>query len=329
MNPHSYPDLTRRAQHHWTPERLSRLTADKRLPLHPVTHCAFLHATGLMAEDASVSSGQVKKYLQINHMISLIAPPFRALAKAMPGRPLTLLDAGCGNSYLSLAFAFLAREATSGRASQIKDWQGTQFELQVICVDTNAAVIAQSSARAAALGLAESMTFQCCPLQEAILPDRLHAVMALHACDTATDDALALGLRKQADLLAVAPCCQAELAQFFKSLGNEKSDPPHDLGVILRSPNLRRDAASNFTDALRLALVRALGYEATATEFIPSSHTPKNRLILAERRGRYNKTGLAEFQSLRHAIGSPTLALQSAVQDLLDERFLPAKAPLA
>ncbi len=271
-----------------------------------------------MADDASVSSGQVKKYLQINHMISLIAPPFRALAKAMPGRALTLLDAGCGNSYLSLAFAFLAREASSGRASQIKDWQDTTFDLHVIGVDTNAAVIAQSTSRAAALGLGDAMSFQCCPLQEAALPERLHAVMALHACDTATDDALALGIRKQADLLAVAPCCQAELAQFFKTLG---ADLNHGLGVILRSPNLRRDAASTMTDALRLALMRALGYETTATEFIPSAHTPKNRLILGERRGRYNKAGWAEFQNLRSTIGSPTLALERMLHDVLAERF--------
>ncbi len=313
-----YQDLARRAQQHWNSERLNRLTSGKRLPLHPATHCAFLHATGLMAEDSSVSSGQVKKFLQINHMISLIAPPFRALAKAMPGRALTLLDAGCGNSYLSLAFAFLAREASAGRASQIKDWQDTQFDLQVICVDTNETVIRQSMERAAMLGLTDVMTFQCCPLQEAVLPERLHAVIALHACDTATDDALALGIRKQADLLAVAPCCQAELAQFFKTLG---ADLSHGLGVLLRSPNLRRDAAATFTDALRLGLVRALGYEATATEFIPSAHTPKNRLILAERRGRYNKAGLAEFQSLRATVGSPTLALERALQDVLADRF--------
>ncbi len=314
--PHS--DLARRAQSHWTAERLERLTSGKRLPLHPVTHCAFLQVAGLMEADASITSAQVKKYLQINHMISLIAPPFRALAKAMPGKALTLLDAGCGNSYLSLAFAFLAREASTSPASQIRDWQGVQFELHVIGVDTTALVIEQSRARAEALGLGGVMSFQCCALEEAALPERLHAVMALHACDTATDAALALGIRRQADLLAVAPCCQAELAQFFKTLG---PDFQHDLGVILHSPNLRRDAAATFTDALRLALMRALGYEATATEFIPSTHTPKNRLILGERRGRYSKPGLAEFQRLRSAIGSPTLALERSLQELLAERF--------
>lgn len=318
MNPHPHRDLSSRARSHWNADRIARLTSGKQLPLHPVTHCAFLHVAGLMNDDASVSSGQVKKYLQINHMISLIAPPFRALAKAMPGRALTLLDAGCGNSYLSLAFAFLAREASSGAATQIRDWKGTQFDLHVIGVDTNAAVIERSVAHAEALGLGDAMSFQCCTLAEAVLPERLHAVMALHACDTATDDALALGIRKQADMLAVAPCCQAELAQFLKTLG---TNVPHDLGVIFHSPNLRRDAASTFTDALRLALVRALGYEATATEFIPSAHTPKNRLILAERRGRYNKAALAEFQRLRAALGSPTLTLEAALHEVVRDRF--------
>jgi len=318
LNTSTHSDLLRRAQAHWSPERLERLTSGKRLPLHPVTHCAFLQVAGLMEPDASITSVQVKKYLQINHMISLIAPPFRALAKAMPGKALTLLDAGCGNSYLSLAFAFLAREAGSSPASQIRDWHGVQFELHVIGVDSTALVIEQSRARAEALGLSDVMSFQCCSLNDAVLPERLHAVIALHACDTATDAALALGIRRQADLLAVAPCCQAELAQFFKT-----SDPEctHDLRVILHSPNLRRDAAATFTDALRLALMRALGYEATATEFIPSTHTPKNRLILGERRGRYSKPGMAEFQSLRTALGSPTLALESALADLIQERF--------
>ena len=74
-------------------------------------------------------------------------------------------------------------------------------------------------------------------------------------------------------------------------------------------------------DALRLALLRALGYEATATEFIPSAHTPKNRLILAERRGRYNKAGLASFLALKAASGDAELALEREVKDLLAERF--------
>ena len=320
MKPFSAEGLASRARSHWTPDRLQRLMAGKKLPLHPVTHAAFLHVTGLMSEDASVTSGQVKKYLQINHMISLIAPPFRALAKAMPGRPLCLLDAGCGNSWLSLAFAFLAREANAGRLPQIPDWKDTRFELQVIGVDTNAEVIRQSRERAELLGLDNIMSFQSVPLDQAVLPERLHAVMALHACDTATDDALALGLRHQADILAVAPCCQAELAVHFKALA-ARSGATHPLDVILHSPNLRRDTAATFTDALRLALVRALGYEATATEFIPSAHTPKNRLILAERRGRYNKAGLASFLALKEACGGSELALERAVQAMISERF--------
>ena len=318
MSAVDFSSLVHQARLHWKPERLQRLTAGKKLPLHPVTHAAFLHTTGLMNDDASVTSGQVKKFLQINHMISLIAPPFRALAKAMPGRTLTLLDAGCGNSYLSLAFAFLAREASEGRAPQIREWRDTTFRLQVTGVDTTPSVIETSRARAAALGLEDAISFQCAPLAEADLPERLHAVMALHACDTATDDALALGIRRNADLLAVAPCCQAELARFFKD--RSASHTPSPLGVLLDSPNLRRDAAATFTDALRLALLRALGHESTATEFIPSSHTPKNRLILAEKRGRYHLPSWQAYQALRGTLGDPELALQRGLTDILAER---------
>ncbi len=311
-------ELPDRARRHWTPGRIERLTAGKQLPLDPITHCCFLHAIGLMNDDSSVTSGQVKKYLQINHMISLIAPPFRALARAMPGKTLTLLDAGCGNSYLSLALAFIARAALRTPSSQIHDWQGASFAIQVTGIDTNPKVIEQSATRAALLGIEDVMSFQCCPLSEAALPDRLHAVLALHACDTASDDALALGISRQADVIAVAPCCQAELAQFYKSV---PAQAHRDLGLLVNSPNLRREAAATFTDALRLGLLRALGYEATATEFIPSTHTPKNRLLLGERRGRYSQAGLDEYLRFRAATGAPALALERTLREILLDRF--------
>lgn len=156
-------------------------------------------------------------------------------------------------------------------------------------------------------------------MREAKLPERLHAVLALHACDTATDDALALGVRQKADLLAVAPCCQAELASLFKTQVEQRVASP--LSVILHSPNLRRDAAATFTDALRLALVRAMGYEATATEFVPSTHTPKNRLILAERRGRYNREAWRDYLALRQSLGNPALAFERNLTEEIAGRF--------
>jgi hypothetical protein len=93
------------------------------------------------------------------------------------------------------------------------------------------------------------------------------------------------------------------------------------LAVLIHSPNLRRDVASTFTDALRVALVRSLGYEVTATEFVPSAHTPKNRLLLCERRGNYDLAAKREFDDLRALVCDEPLALEKAVGELLTRAF--------
>lgn len=311
--------LEDRAAAHWNPSRLQNLLGGRRLPLHPVHHCTLLHATGLMQDDASMKSREARKFLQISHMISLVSPAITRLARAMPGHTLHLLDAGCGNSWLSLALTYLAAQPAGGLSAPGQPDGAPSFRLHVTGVDSDAAVIDRSRRRAEELGLTDRMTFHCGPLHEAPVPDRLHAVLALHACDTATDDALVLGIRKQADVLAVAPCCQAELARQFRKPA--AGSPASPLAVILNSPNLRRDAGALFTDALRIALVRALGYEATATEFVESSHTPKNRLILAERRGRYHLPSWADYRALRELLGNPSLRLESQLRDLIQERF--------
>ena len=299
-------DVEEKARAHWTPVRLGKLTAGKKLPLVPSVHAAFLYAVGLLNKDASLSQDSVKKYLQINHMVTSLWPSLAKLAKTMPGKELVLVDAGCGNSYLSLALAFLSvREG---------------LPLRVLGIDVNPKVVAQSSARAQALGLSSRMAFQCAPLREAIYPERLHVVLGLHACDTATDDALALGIEKKADVLAVAPCCQAELANVFRSLsGAPKDERTRALTVLIHSPNLRRDAAATFTDALRVALVRSQGYEVTATEFVPSAHTPKNRLLLCIRRGNFDNTARQEFEDLRALVGGIPLALERALSAALEQ----------
>ena len=106
--------------------------------------------------------------------------------------------------------------------------------------------------------------------------DRAHAVFALHACDTATDDAIVLGVRFAAELIAVAPCCQAELARGWSELASDGAFAP-----IWRAPHLRRETAAHLTDAMRMLVLRASGYRVTATEFIAAEHTKKNTLIRA------------------------------------------------
>ncbi len=300
--------LTTTAEQHWTTARLQNLAGGKKLSLHPIAHCQLLYTIGLQNADASMTPAQAKKFLQICHILTLIAPSFKALAKAMPGRTLHLLDAGCGNSYLGLALAALARDTHTQQPGALRDWAATPFQLHVTGIDTNADLIARSTARAAALQLSAHMTFHTSTIPLAPLPERLHAVLALHACDTATDEALSLGLQQKADLLAVAPCCHAELSRHFRELSTPDYTGP--LGTIVHSPHLRREAAEVFTDTLRLAYIRARGYEATATEFIESTHTPKNRLLLCQRRGLYHEPSRHEHTALKAILNQPLLALE-------------------
>ena len=142
---------------------------------------------------------------------------------------------------------------------------------------------------------------------------RAHAVLALHACDTATDDALAAALRAQANIVMVAPCCQAELAA--KWARGERSEGAAAFAPIHTCGSLRRDMAATTTDAMRMALLRASGYSVSAADFVPPEHTPKNRLIVAKRlppgQDTHEKrdTALREYERLAAATGGAGIKL--------------------
>jgi hypothetical protein len=304
----------------WAADSVRKLMGKKKLLLAPHTHADLLFQMGLMNSDASISPDQIKKFLQVNHMTTLLWPHVLELRKMMPQQQIVLVDVGCGNSYLSMVFGLLWKENF-----------GTDGFL--ICgVDVNPKVLQTSRQRAAALGLEDVLSFFCGSVgaggdlvavdgqKEASMPERIHGVIALHACDKATDAALAFGLEKKADWMAVVPCCQAELAQMLAEQSQAKEKSP--LAVLINSPQLRRESAATLTDGLRMALVRALGYEVTATEFIPSNHTPKNRLITCQRRGNYNNQSYSEFLSLKALLGDKRLDLETRVLPLIQAQPL-------
>ncbi|HVV83104.1 MAG TPA: methyltransferase, partial [Kofleriaceae bacterium] len=133
------------------------------------------------------------------------------------------------------------------------------------------------------------------------------AVIALHACDTATCDAIALGVQTRATVIAVAPCCQAELARGWTELAAAGAGGA--FAPIWSMPHLRRELAAEVTDALRTLLLRAAGYEVAAIEFVPSPHTRKNTLIRAVRRGAPDPAARAAHDELVAATGGRGLAL--------------------
>jgi len=140
----------------------------------------------------------------------------------------------------------------------------------------------------------------------------IDGVVALHACDTATDDAIVLAVSVEAQLCAVAPCCHAELARAWSELAETGSESP--LAPIFRVPHLRREAAATITDTMRSLLLRGAGYEVWPLEFVPSEHTPKNTLIRAMKRSGADEGALSEYRALVAASGGRTIALDARIR---------------
>lgn len=297
-----------RARAYWTAERTAALVDGKRLAVLPGEAPVLLRALGLLHRDGSMPPAEVRKFLQINHMIAVLKPSLRALRERCAGRPVRLLDAGCGRSYLTmvLAWVFVHR---------------FEHPVELLGVDRSAALIETCRERTALCGLDAVLRYEAAPLEgfdpasawRRAFGDAqagLDGVIALHACDTATDDAIALGVAGGASLVAVAPCCQAELARRWASLA--EAGVAGAFSAVWGSPHLRRTTAAGVTDAMRLQLLRAAGFEASAIEFVASAHTPRNTLIRAVRSADGpDAAALAGYQALREATGGCGIALEA------------------
>jgi SAM-dependent methyltransferase len=276
----------------------------------PAEAAPLLRALGLLLDDASLPASRVAKYFQINHMVMLLAPALRELRARHP--VIRLVDAGCGRSYLTLLMAWVANHA----------WG---HPIEVLGIDRSAAVIEESRRRCALAQLDGAVRFEAGALDAldvaaawrrafGAAPPAVHGVVALHACDTASCDALGLGIALGAELIAVAPCCQAELARAWSALaarGDAGAFSP-----IWGAPHLRRETAADITDAMRTLLVRAAGYDAKAIEFVPAEHTRKNTLIRATRRSAGDPGALAAYHALRAATGGAGIALAARLPDI-------------
>lgn len=296
--PNGTDDFVTLAKAHWTKDREAKVTGKKAWAILPSEAPLLLRTLGLLNADATMSADSLRKFSQINHMVSLLLPHVEDLAKRHA--TVRILDVCCGTSYLTLLLGWLLAEKL-------------KHPFRIIGVDKNAKVIETSARRAEELGLAKHICFEAVTIDTTYGNDcfsrlfgeglpgesRPHMMVALHACDTASDLALALGIQAKADVMAVAPCCHSELANKWKDLG----DLEHPFSPVFRSPNLRRETAAHLTDAMRLLLVRGRGYEVTATEFVPSTHTPKNRLLVCVRRGKFLKEAEDQYQDLKASLG--------------------------
>lgn len=322
-----------RARAHWTPARTSELVRDKSLAVLPGEAPELLRALGILHRDASMPPAERRKFFQINHMVAMLGPSIRELVAARVAardaahdtardaahdaaeartshdaqrEPLRIVDAGCGRSYLTLLLAHA-----------IPRLHGVP--VQVLGVDRNPDVVAESERRTRAAGLSTTVKHHASHLdaldvhrafREAFAlaeAPRVDAVVALHACDTATDDAIVLGVGLDATLLALAPCCQAELARKWSAVA--PSGPLDAFAPIRRTPHLRREVASLVTDTMRQLLIRAAGYECWALELVPTEHTPKNLMLRAMNRHTPDANARAEYEALRVGTGGVGIEL--------------------
>lgn len=237
--------------------------AHDRRKAHPVPAGApFLEAVGVSAKGRIKPSRQ-GKYTQINQFIRILDG-----ASSLPGilaaQPVRVVDFGCGNAYL-----------TFGVHHHLTETLGVTTD--VVGVDHDAELVARNQARADALGVT-GLRFEAGDIASFDPPERPHVVIALHACDTATDDALAAAVRWQADLVLVAPCCHHHVQAQLHGAGVDPAE-----GLVLRHGLLREHAGDVVTDTARATIMRLLGYDVDVIEFVSPEHTPRNLLIRASR----------------------------------------------
>lgn len=307
-------DVTEVARAYWTEPRLLQLARGKTILLPPVEAAPLLRALGILRADGSIPPDRMRKYLQINHMVAVLGPSLSELRAAHP--TVRIVDAGCGKSYLSLLIAWVFRHTHA-------------HPIEVLGVDRNEALIEGVKDIAARADLRDLVRHEAAMLggldvraawQRAFGRDEaIHGVIALHACDTATDDAIALGVHLSATLIAVAPCCQAELARGWAALPEPLGDEERAaFSTIHRAPHLRRELGASLTDAMRTSLLRRAGYQVWPIEFVPSEHTPKNTLIRAMRRSNGDplespRAAARAYEALVKASGGVGIALEDRI----------------
>lgn len=245
---------------------------------------ALLQELHLLTRSGELNADARRKLKQINHLYGMLRPKLEPLL-GDEGDPLWL-DAGAGNGYLGFVlYDLLLRPAGRGR---------------LVGVESRPELVARVNQRAALLGFSRLRALQgqlaewADAAQPSVEGHKPHAVLALHACDTATDDALVLGIRAESQVIAVVPCCQAEVARLLSGGSGVRSA----LGPLWRHPFHRREFGAHLTNVVRSLVLEAHGYSVTVTELTGWEHSLKNELLLAHKVQRTNGLALQQLRGL-------------------------------
>ena len=237
--------------------------------IRPGQSLELLKELHILTRDGKLNQDSRRKLKQIYHLYHFIEP----LLKDVSDKNFTLVDHGAGKSYLGfILFDLFFKDIHNG---------------QVIGVETRQDLVTKSEELAKKLKF-DRMKFLNISVNESSqlkeLPSEVEIVTALHACDTATDDAIKFAIEKNATHIVLIPCCQAEVASFLRKHKND-SFKKTALSELWRHPTHTREFGSTLTNTLRCLLLESKGYQLTVTEFVGFEHSMKNELILAKRTG--------------------------------------------
>ncbi len=257
--------------------------------LRPGQSAELLKELHILTRDGKLNQDSRRKLKQVYHLHQFIDGLLKELPVSEEGP--TIADHGAGKSYLGFILYDLSLKAM-GKG-------------QVFGIETRPELVTRSRELATRLGF-DRMAFLNTSAADAAtdegLPDRIDLVTALHACDTATDDAIAFGLRKQARAMALVPCCQAEVAgQLRRNKALSLSRTP--LAELWRHPLHTRELGSQLTNVLRCLYLEACGYQVTVTELVGWEHSLKNELILARYTGQRKRSAAERLRAVLAEFG--------------------------
>lgn len=249
--------------------------SDDLSALWPGQSTELLKSLHILTRDGKLNQDSRRKLKQVQHLVQLITPHLEGLK--------TVADLGAGKSYLGFMLYDL--------------WLRTHEETSLLAIEQRPELIETCRQIAKASGF-DRIDFVAASIRGAVdapeIPAQIDAVTALHACDTATDEAIAFALKKEAKFIALVPCCQAEVGRLLGQLPS-----PPDLGPLWRHGIHQREFGSHLTNVIRSLFLESRGYKVRVTELIGWEHSMKNELIVAEKIQRGNTQAQKQLEALR------------------------------
>lgn len=266
--------------------------------IRPDQSIELLKELHILTREGRLNQDSRRKLKQVYHLFQFIEKLLLKLPSSAAG--ITLADHGAGKSYLGfIIYDLFFKQRASGH---------------IYGVETRPELIERSCELASKLGF-ERMSFLnlsvAQSMQSGRMPTEIDVVTALHACDTATDDAIAFGLQKSAKFMVLVPCCQAEVARCLnqdKALALARTP----LAELWRHPLHAREIGSHLTNVLRCLYLEACGYQVTVTELVGWEHSMKNELIIASHTGHRKLSAARRLHAVLEQFG---------LTPLLEKRF--------